>query len=54
MIVGGILITRFARWKYGIEKTGWFGLGAKVMLTFVALSWMLTGIGYAVSTLVTT
>jgi hypothetical protein len=54
IIVGGILITRFAYWKYGIEKTGWFGLGAKVMLAFVTLSWVLTGIGYVVSTFVTT
>jgi hypothetical protein len=40
----GLLITIFARWKYRIDKTGRFGLGAKIMLSYVVPSSVLTGV----------
>ena len=43
MAVTGTLITWRAR-KYGIEKPGWVGLGAKVTLSILALSWALVGV----------
>lgn len=40
----GAIITRLAR-RYGIEKTGWLGIGAKAMLGLIALGWILVGAG---------
>jgi hypothetical protein len=43
MALAGTLITRQAQ-KYGFKKSGWLGLGAKVMLSILALSWVFVGI----------
>jgi len=40
---GGYLITKLAK-KYGIEKTGWLGVGARSMLTVLAMSWVVVGV----------
>jgi hypothetical protein len=42
MSVMGSIITRLLR-QYGIEKTGWLGVGAKIMLSLLVLSWVLVG-----------
>jgi hypothetical protein len=47
----GTLMTRRAR-KYGIEKPGWIGLGAKVTLSILALSWVFVGFYLVVSNVV--
>jgi hypothetical protein len=39
----GVLITRRAR-AYGVEKTGWLGVGGKTILAIVAFSWVLVGL----------
>jgi hypothetical protein len=44
----GTLITWRAR-KYGIEKPGWVGIGAKVTLSLLALSWVFVGVYMVVS-----
>ena len=49
--LAGLLITRFARWKYGIARTGWFGLGTKVILSFVVPFSVLAGAGLLMSVL---
>jgi hypothetical protein len=43
MALAGTLIARQAQ-KYGFKKSGWLGLGAKVMLSILALSWVFVGI----------
>jgi hypothetical protein len=37
LCLSGVLITRQAR-KYGVEKSGWLGVGGKAMLSVFALS----------------
>ena len=39
MFLAGMLMTRRVR-RYAIQKTGWLGVGAKVMLTIFALAWL--------------
>lgn len=46
-IVGSI-ITRQAR-TYGVEKTGWLGVGGKSILYLIFLSWVLTIIGLIIA-----
>jgi hypothetical protein len=46
MCLAGIIITRQAG-RYGVEKTGYLGVGAKTMLSVLVLSWVLVAI-YAV------
>jgi hypothetical protein len=48
MAITGTLITWRAR-KYGIEKPGWVGLGARVTLSLLALSWAFVGLYMVVS-----
>jgi hypothetical protein len=48
MALSGTLITRRLR-TYGFEKHGWAGVGAKTMLSVLALSWVLVGVYYLVS-----
>lgn len=43
--VAGMLMTGLAR-KYGIQKTGKLGVGAKSILAFMAVGWVLLGILY--------
>ena len=38
MSVVGTIITKLAR-NYGVEKTGWLGIGAKSIFVLVGLSW---------------
>ena len=47
MLLAGTLMTRRAR-RYAIQKTGWLGVGAKVMLTVLALAWLVVLAGMAV------
>lgn len=50
LAVAGTVITHQAR-LYGVEKTGWFGVGAKTMFSLIVLSWILVGIGFVFSLL---
>ncbi|MEH2512580.1 hypothetical protein V1291_003934 [Nitrobacteraceae bacterium AZCC 1564] len=43
LIVTGVLITWRAR-AYGIEKTGWLGIGGKTILSLLAFGWVLVGV----------
>jgi hypothetical protein len=43
LCVAGSLITKLAK-TYGIEKTGWLGVGAKSMLAVLAMSWVVVGV----------
>jgi hypothetical protein len=43
LVLTGVLITRRAR-AYGIEKTGWLGVGGKTILSLIAFSWVLVGL----------
>lgn len=45
MSVAGTIITRLAR-TYGVEKTGWLGIGAKSIFVLVGLSWVVVVIVY--------
>ena len=45
MSVAGTVITKLAR-NYGIEKTGWLGIGAKSILVLLFLSWLIIGVAY--------
>lgn len=45
MSLAGTLISKQAR-QHGVEKTGFLGLGAKVMFCIIALTWIATAIGY--------
>lgn len=38
-------ITKLAR-KYGVEKTGWLGIGAKSIFVLIGLSWVFVLIVY--------
>src|SRR5262249_40093555 len=40
---GGYLITKLSK-KYGIEKTGWLGVGGRSMLAVLAMSWVVVGV----------
>jgi hypothetical protein len=44
--VAGLLMTRLAR-KYGVQKTGKLGVGAKSILSFIAAGWVFFGVLYA-------
>jgi hypothetical protein len=46
MSVAGTVITRLAR-NYGIEKTGWLGIGAKSIFVLLGLSWVIVSVVYA-------
>jgi hypothetical protein len=48
LILIGVLITWRAR-AYGIEKTGWLGIGGKTILSLLTFSWVLVGV-YALIT----
>jgi hypothetical protein len=43
--VAGTIITKLAR-NYGIEKTGWLGIGAKSIFVLLGLSWVIVGVVY--------
>ncbi|MBR1279471.1 hypothetical protein [Bradyrhizobium sp. AUGA SZCCT0283] len=43
--VAGTIITKMAR-NYGVEKTGWLGIGAKSIFVLVCLSWVIVAIVY--------
>lgn len=45
MSVAGTVITRLAR-NYGIEKTGWLGIGGKSILMLLVLSWLIVAVVY--------
>jgi hypothetical protein len=45
MSVAGTIITKLAR-NYGIEKTGWLGIGAKSIFVVIGLSWLIVGVMY--------
>jgi hypothetical protein len=45
MSVAGTVITRLAR-NYGIEKTGWLGIGAKSIFVLLGLSWVIVAVVY--------
>jgi hypothetical protein len=51
LAITGMLITRQAQ-KYGIEKPGRLGLGAKVTLPILALGWAFVGVYLIVSNVV--
>jgi hypothetical protein len=42
LCLSGVLITRQAR-RYGVEKSGWLGVGGKAMLSVFALSSLFFG-----------
>ena len=46
MCVARTIITKLAR-NYGIEKTGWLGVGAKGVLVLFVLSWLIVAVVYA-------
>ena len=46
----GTIMTVQAR-KYGVQKTGWFGVGGKTMFAVLVLSWVLVAIGFGFSLL---
>jgi hypothetical protein len=45
MGLAGFLITRLAA-REGVKKTGWLGVGAKSVLSTLALSWVMVGVLY--------
>jgi hypothetical protein len=45
MSLAGTIITILAR-NYGVEKTGWLGIGAKSIIVLVGLSWVTVVIVY--------
>jgi hypothetical protein len=45
MCVAGFLITRLAA-REGVKKTGWLGVGAKSVLSTLALTWIIVGAAF--------